>query len=154
MNHTIQDPDHALHKKLVGQQNVHQGILRSRQPFVPVEWKPLDSLSELVIRVKQWTKHIWNADYLESPSRVHAFIPRASSRPLGMSLPRTSWVRFNCLQTSVGCFHSSMHKWGLATSSACKCGATEQTADHIISSCLLHHIPRGARGLQDLDNAT
>ena len=57
-----------------------KGILRSRRPFVPVAWKLLDSLSELDIRVKQWTKHKWNADYLESTSRVHAFIPRVNLR--------------------------------------------------------------------------
>ena len=71
--------------------------------------KLLNSLSELDIRVKQWTIHKWNADYLESTSRVHAFIPRVSSRPLGMSLPRTSWVRLNRLETGVGRFHLSMY---------------------------------------------
>ena len=36
----------------------------------------------------------------------------------------------------------------------CECGAIEQTADHVMSSCLIHHIPRGTRGLQVLDEAT
>ena len=61
--------------------------------------------------MKQWTKHKWNADYLESTSRVRAFISRVSSRPLGMSLPRTSLLRLNRLRTGVGRFHSSMYKW-------------------------------------------
>ena len=34
-------------------------------------------------------------------------------------------------------FHSSTYKWGLASSTNCECSATEQTADHVISSCLL-----------------
>ena len=38
--------------------------------------------------MKQWTKHKWNVDYLESTSRVRAFIPRVSSRLFGMSLPK------------------------------------------------------------------
>ena len=75
------------------------------------KWKLLGSLSKLDIRVKQWTKYKWNADYLESTSRVRAFIPRVSSRQLGMSLPRTSWVRLNRLWTGVGRFYSSMYKW-------------------------------------------
>ena len=133
---------------------MHYGRLRSRRPFVPVAWKLLDSLSELDIHVKQWTKHKWNADYLESTSRVHAFIPRVSSRPLGMSLPRTSWVRLNRLRTGVGRFYSSMYKWDLAPSPNCECGATEQTADHVISSCLIHFVPRGTRGQQILNDAT
>ena len=114
----------------------------------------IDSLSELDIRVKQWTKHKWNTDYLESTSRVCAFIPRISSRPLGMSLPRTSWVRLHCLQSGVGHFHLSIYKWDLALLLNCECDTTEQTADHVISSCLLHHVPRGTEGLSVLDNAT
>ena len=88
-NRAIHDPDHVLHRQLVGQQDDHQGRLRSRRPFVSAAWKLLGSLSKLDIRVKQWMKHKWNADYLESTSRVSAFIPRVCSRPLGMSLPRT-----------------------------------------------------------------
>ena len=57
-------------------------------------------------------------------------------------------------RTGVGRFHSSMYKWGLAPSPNCECGATAQTADHVISSCLIHHVPRGTRGLQVLDEAT
>ena len=153
-NRAIHDPDHVLHRQLVGQQDAHLGRLRSRRPFVPAAWKLLGSLSKLDIRVKQWTKHKWNANYLESTSRVRAFLLRVSSRPLGMSLPRTSWVRLNRLRTGEGRFHSSMYKWGLAPSLNCECGATEQTADHIISSCLIHHVPRVTRGLQVLDDAT
>ena len=132
---------------------MHLERLRSRRPFVPAAWKLLDSLSKLHIRVKQWTKHKWNVDYLESTSRVRAFILRVSSRPPGMSLPRTSWVRLNRLRTGIGRFHSSTYKSGLAPSPNCECGATEQTADHVISSCLMHHVPRGTRGLQVLDDA-
>ena len=147
-NGAIHDPDLVLHGQLVGQQDALLGRLKSRRSLVPTAWKLLGSLSELDIRVKQWTKHKWNADYLESTSRVHAFIPRVSSRPLGMSQPRTSWVRLNRTGTGIERFHSSMYKWGLASSPNCECGATEQTAHHVISSCLIHHVPRGTRSLQ------
>ena len=152
-NRAIHDPDHVLHGQLVGQQNAHQGRLRSRRPFVPAARKLLDSLSELDIPMKQWTKHKWNADYLESTLKIRAFIPRISSRPLKKSLPRTSWVRLNRLRTGVRRFHYSMYKWGLAPSPNCTRGTTEQTADHVISSCLLHHVPRATQGLQVLDDA-
>ena len=153
-NSAIHDPDRVLHGQLVGQHNTHLGRLRSRHPFVPAAWRLLGSLSKLDICIKRGTKHKWNADYLKNTSRVRAFIPWVSSRPLGMSLPRTSWVRLNRLRTSVGRFHSPMYKWGLAPSPNCKCGATEQTSDHFISLCLIHHVPRGTRGLQVLDDAT
>ena len=153
-NRAIHDLDYVLHRQLVGQQDAHLGRLISRRPFVPAAWKLLGSLSKLDIRVKQWTKHKWNADYLESTSRVRAFIPRVSSKQLGISLHRTSWVRLNGLRTGIERFHSSMYKWGLAPSPHCECGATEQTAHHVTSSCLIHHVPRGTRGLQVLDDAT
>ena len=150
----IHDPDHVLHGQLVGQYDACLGKLRSRRPFVPAAWKLLDSLPELDIRMKQWTKQKCNADYLESTSRVRALISSVSSRPFGMSLPRTSWIRLNRLRTGVGRFHSSMYKCGLAPSPNYECGATKKTADRVISSCLLHHVPRGTRGLQVLDYAT
>ena len=153
-NCAIHDPDHVLHGQLVGLQDAHLGGLRSRCPFVPAAWRLLSNLSKLDIRVKQSTKHKWNADYLESTSRVRDFLPRVSSRPLGMSLLRTSSVKLKRLQISVGRFHSSMCKGSLAPSSNCECGVTEQTADHVISSCLIHHLPRGPRGLQVFDDET
>ena len=100
----IHDPYHVLHGQLAGQQDAHLGRLRSRRPFVAAAWKLLDSLSKLNIRVKKWTNHEWNADYLESTSGVCAFIPRVSSRPLGKSLPRASWVRLNRLGTAEDVF--------------------------------------------------
>ena len=145
-NRAIHDPGHALHGQLVGQQDAHLGRHRSRRPFVPAAWKLLGSLSKLHTRVKQWTKHKWNADYLESTSRVRAFILRVSSRQLGMSLSRTSWVKINRPRAGIGHFHSSMYNWGLAPSPNYECGATEKT-DHVISSCLIHHVPKETRGL-------
>ena len=152
-NRAIHNPDYVMHRQLVGQQDAHLGRLRSRHPFVPAAWKLFGSLFKLDIRVKQWTRHKWNADYLASTSKVRAFTLRVSSRQLGMSPPRTSWVWLNRLRTGIGRFHSSMYKWGLAPSPNCECGATEQTADHVISSCLIHYVPRGTRGLQVLDDA-
>ena len=115
-NRTTLNPDHILHEQLVGKQNAHQGRLISRRPFVPAAQKLLDSLTESDIRAVQWMDYVWNMEYLKSASRLHAFIPMASSKPLGMGLPRTSWVKLNRLRTGVGRFHSSMYKWGVAPS--------------------------------------
>ena len=99
--------------------------------------------------------YVWNMEYLKSASSLHAFIPTASPKPFGMGLPRTSWVKLNRLRTGVGRFHLSMYiKWGVAPSPICECGASEQTADHIISTCPLHHAPKGIQGLLVLDDDT
>ena len=63
-------------------------------------------------------------------SAFGVYISRVSTRPIGMSLTRTAWVKLNRLRTGVGRFGSSMHKWGLASSAKCECGASEQTEPH------------------------
>ena len=42
------------------------------------------------------------------------------------------------------------HKWGMAATSACKCGAKEQTAEQVITCCPIYHHPNGARALSDV----
>ena len=128
--------------------------LRSRRPFVPAARNLLDNLARLGIRASEWTNHKWNAEYSENASRIRAFVFRTGTRPVEMGLPRAAWVKFNCLQTGVGRFHSSMHKWGLAPSPNCECGASEQTADHVLTACPIHRAPHGARGLMVLDDKT
>ena len=49
--------------------------------------------------------------------------------------PRTAWVKLNRLRTGFGQFHLSMHIWDLAPSLNCECGASEQTADHVLIAC-------------------
>ena len=121
---------------------------------VPGARNLLDNLARLGIRASEWTNHKWNAEYCESASRLRAFVPGTSVRPVGMGLPRAAWVKLNRLRTGVGRFHSSMHKWGLAPSPNCECGASEQTADHVLTICPIHRAPHGARGLTVLDDET
>ena len=87
------------------------------------------------------------------PGSVLLF-PGTRARPVGMGLPRAAWVNLNRLRTGVGRFHSSMHKWGLAPSPNCECGASEQTADRVLTACSIHRAPHGAPGLTVLDDET
>ena len=128
--------------------------LRSRRPFVPTARNVLDNLARLDIRASEWTNHKWNVEYSENASRLHAFVPGIGARPVEMGLPRAAWVKLNRLRIGVGRFDSSMHKWGLAPSSNCECGASEQTADHVLTACPIHWAPHGAQGLTVLDDET
>ena len=74
-------------------------------------------------------------------------MPGTAARPVGMGLPRAAWVKLNCLRTGFGQFHSFMHKWGLVPLLNCKCGTSEQTADHVPTACPIHRAPHGAQGL-------
>ena len=80
--------------------------------------------------------------------------PGTNARLVEMGLPRAAWVELNRLRTGVGQFPSSMHKWGLAPSPNCECGASEQTADHVLTAFPIHLAPHGARGLTVLDDKT
>ena len=148
------DPDHILHGLLSGSSDTCQMRLRSRCPFVPAARNLLDNLARLGIRASEWTNHKWKTEYCENASRLRAFVLETSARPVGIGLPRAAWVKLNCLQTGVGRFHLSMHKWGLAPSPNCECGASEQTTDHVLTVCPIHRAPPGARGLTVLDDET
>ena len=138
------DPDHILYGLLSGSSDTHQVRLRSRCPFVPVVWNLFDNLTRLGIRASEWTNHKWKAEYCENASRLHAFVPGTSARPVWMGLPRAAWVKLYHLWTGVGQYHLSMHKWGFAPSPNCECGASEQTADHVLTVCPIHQAPHGA----------
>ena len=137
-----------------GSSDTCQVRLRSRRSFVPASQNLLDNLARLGIRASEWTNHKWKTEYCENASRLRAFVPETGARPVGISLPRVAWVKLNLLRSGVGRFHSSLHKWGLAPSPNCECGASEQIADHVLTACPIHRAPNGARDLTVLDDET
>ena len=141
------DPDHILYDLLSGSSDTRQVRLRSRRPFVPGARNLLENLARFGIHASEWTNHKWKTEYYENASRSRAFVPGTGARPVGMGLSRAAWVKLNRLRTGVGRFHSSMHKWGLAPSPNCELGASEQTAEHVLTACPKHRAPHGARGL-------
>ena len=153
-NRSSLDPDHILHGQFHESQDVCRERLKSRCSFVLAARKLLNSLSEMDVRAAQWTNTKWDMVYSANTSSLHVFIPKASTRPVGMGLPKAAWVKLNRLHSGVGCFCSSMYKLGLALLTYCECGASEQTADHIISQCPIHQAPLGMFGLMVLDDET
>ena len=148
------DPDHILYGILSGSSDTRQVRLRSRRPFVSAARNLFNNLARLGIRASEWTNYKWKTEYCENASRLRAFVPETGARRVGMGLPRAAWVKLNRLWTGVGRFHSSMHKWGLVPSPNCECGASEQTADHVLTACPIHRAPHGVRGLTVLDDKT
>ena len=152
-NRSSLEPGHILLGQLTEPQAASKERLNSRHPFVPVAWKLLHNLSESDIRAAQWTNLTWDTKYSKSMSALDDYIPRVSTRPIGMSLTRTAWVKLNRLRSGAGRFGSFIHNWGLASSAKCEYGASEQTADHIIITCPIHRAPRGIMGLTVLVEA-
>ena len=139
---------------LSGSSDTRQERLRSRRPFVSAARNLLDNLARLGIRAFEWTNHKWKTDYCENASRLYVFVPGTGARLVGMGLSRAAWVKLNRLRTGIGRFYSSMHKWVVAPSPNCECGASEQNADHVLIACPIHRAPHGARGLTVLDYET
>ena len=152
--HGSLDPNHISYGLLSGSSDTRQVKLRFRRPFVPASRNLLDNLARLGIRAFKWTNYKWKTEYCENASRFRTFVPETGARPVGMGLLRAAWVKLNRLRTGVGRFHLFMHKWGLAPSPNCKCGASEQTADHVLTACPIHRAPQRARGLTVLDDKT
>ena len=145
------DTDHILYGLLSESSDTRQVRLRSRRPFVPAARNLLYNLAGLGFRASEWKNYKWNAEYCENASRLRVFVPGTGARPVWIGLPRATWVKLNRLRTGVGRFHLSMHKWGLAPSPNCECGAPEQTADHVLTACAIHRTNE-ARGLTVLDD--
>ena len=153
-NRSSLDPGHILHDQLTESLAGSKDRLKSRHPFVPVARKLLHNLSKLGIRAVQGTKLAWDTEYSKSTSALCVYIPKVSTRPIEMSLTKTAWVKLNRLRTGVGRFGLSTHEWSLASSAKCECGASKQTADHIILTCPTHRAPREITGLTVLDDET
>ena len=153
-NRSSLDPGHILHGQLTEPQAASNERLKSRRSFVPAARTLLHNLSELGIRAAQWMNLTLDTEYSKSMSALGVYFPRVSTRPVERSLTRIAWVKLHRLRTGVGRFGSSMHKWGLASSAKCECGASEQTADHIILTCLTRLASRGIMGLTVLDDET
>ena len=126
--------------------------LKSRRPFVPAALDLLnDADASSTSAAGSWADHKSNTEWQEYASRLHGFIADVGFLPSGIHFPIPAWVRLNRLQTGVGLFRSTMHKWGMAPSPACECGADEQTADYLIISCPIYRHPNGAGGLASDD---
>ena len=138
------EPGHILHGQLTEPRAAGKDRLKFRHPFVPAAQKLLQ-LSSIRHRHCPMDELDMGHRYSKSISVLCVYIRKVSTRPFGMSLTRTAWVKFNRLRTGVGRFGSSMHKWGLASSANCESGARKQTADHIILTYPIHGVPRGIR---------
>ena len=148
------DPDHILYGLLSGSSDTRQVRLRSRRPFVPAARNLLDNLARLGIHASEWKNHKRKTEYCENASRPRAFVPKTGARPVGMALPLAAWVKLNRLRTGVGQFHSSMHKWGLAPSPNCECGACEANRRPCTNSVPYTSGTTWSRDLTVLDDET
>ena len=123
--------------------------LKPRHPFVPVALELLNNHIQSGTSVARWAERRWTMEWRENASRFHIFIKDVSPTPPRISFPKLAWVKLNHLQTGVGLFRSEMHKWGMASTAAYACGVKEQTTEHVIRSCPIHHHSNGDGALSE-----
>ena len=89
----------------------------------------------------------------KNASRLHTYIKDVNPTLPESSFPRPAWVRLNRLRTDAGLFRLKTHKWGMASTAACECGAKEQIAEHVVASCPIYYHPNGACAFSDVDKS-
>jgi len=147
----VMEPGHLIHpftgweRKISQMENTH---LLSKSPFVSDAQQLISSSDDDNGSAAPWADHRWNAEWLESTTRLRTFIHDTGTHPPGMDLPRTAWARLYRLRTGVRLFRSCLYKWGMTSSAACEYGAEEQTVDHVIQ-CPIHRPPHGLTVLDD-----
>ena len=109
-NRSSLGPGHILHGQVTESRAASKERLKCRRSFFRAARKLLHNLSELAIRAAQWTNLTWGTEYSKSMSALGVYISMVSTKPIGMSLTKTAWVKLNRLRTGVGRFSSSMHK--------------------------------------------
>jgi len=142
------EPGHLLHSVLTRLSSANARRLKSRHPLVPAVQR-LISISDKNIRAAQWADYQWNAEWTDNPTSLRTFILDTGTHTRGMTLPRRDW--FGAL-VRVGRFRSCLHKWGMASSAPCECGAEEQTVDHVVLQHPTYRPPHGLQGLTVLDD--
>ena len=148
------NPDHILYGLLSGFLDTRQVRLSSKSPFVPAARNLLDNLARLGIRAFEWTNHKWNAEFCENASRLRDFVPGSGARPVGMALLRAAWIKLNhCGRCWTIFIHPCTNEVSLLHRMAIV-AAFEQTADHVLTACLIHRAPHGARSLTVSDDET
>ena len=131
-----QQPGHLLHDRLTSHPYEGHRQLKSRHPIVPAAQELLRDASELGTSAARWADHSWSIGWRVGTSRLHSFFDDLDALLPEMRLPRPAWVRLNRLRTRVDLFRSLMHKWGMASTAPCECGAEEQT-----ETILYHPVP-------------
>jgi len=123
--------------------------LKSRYPFVHL-CPPYDNSSVHLTTTTEVRRSGRTTDGMRSSWRAlrDSVLLSLTSAPTlpELALSRTAWVRLKRhLCTGFGRCRSSLHKWGMALSAACECGAEEQTFDQVVLHCTIHQPPHGAQ---------
>ena len=95
----------------------------------------------------------WKAWWSELQTPLHEFIPVPSQSPPGCNLQRKAWVNLNRIRSGCAKTKSFLHKIGVVASASCVCGS-DQTLQHILTSCPVLMPPNGVDSLKNLDEET
>ena len=100
-----------------------------------------------------WMMDHWIDQWSGLQTPLHDFIPVPSLSPPGCHLDRKAWVNLNRIRSGCAKTKAFLHKIGVESSPSCVCGSN-QTLQHILTSCPVLKPPNGVDGLKELDEDT
>ena len=150
----FRDPIRVPRIREIGPLQIHTGCLTfslkkktlvyiSFLSFVPATQQLISSPDNKSRSSALWAGNRENAEWVgNNITKLRTYIP--DTYPPGKAL--TAWVRLNHFRAGVGRFRCCPHKWGMASSAVCACGAEDQTVDHVVLPCPIHRPPHGLHG--------
>jgi len=106
---------HLLHSTFTCPPSGNAWRLISMHPFVPAAQQLIISSDDNNKKCGALGGSPMECGVVGQHHETPHFNPRHGTHPPGMTLPRTAWVRLNCLCTGVGRFRPCLHKWGSRT---------------------------------------
>ena len=129
------NPQLPIHEEI---NDARTNRLRSRNP-------PVRTANELKISNFQ-LKNRWKEERKNAPYITMQLMPGIDKTPPGFDLPRKTWAILNRIRTGHGNCRDSHHRWNIAPSPECDCGAARQTVQHIVAECPLRRYAGNTEG--------
>ena len=126
-------------------QRAAQTLLANLGEACPVSANQRKTMADIFV-LDSW-KRSWRENYA-----WREYFPTPNLDPLKGTMSRTAWSRFNRLLSGRTRLAADMHRYGIATSPVCDCGAPLQTPEHIIESCPRRFLEGGLPRLSSLDD--
>ena len=97
----------------------------------------------------QHMMELWDEEWGQAECNSTSLRNPDGRTPPGFDLDRREWCTLNRIITGHGRSAHMMHKYGLASSPVCDCGAPAQTCHHIVEECPRRRFPGGLAALAE-----
>jgi len=133
--------------------NTRSAFSRRAKTYISLGEEIPMSRTQRKIAADTMIKDMWTQEWENCDNRLKEY-RAAVEPPAGFNLSRRSWCRLNRLLTGHGRTGHMLQRWGMKETSACDCGAADQTAIHIVEECPRRRLEGGMAQLAVCDQVT